>query len=712
MYRNLHVIAMGCLVLVGIFLLAFNGRARTRADFVWNNTTEPQTLDPNRMSAQPEGAIAMALFEGLTVYHPGDLKPVPGVARSIRQEGRTYIFDLREDAFWIRRGEILRAAGGEPRRVTAEDVAWSWRRHFLPEVGSEYSHLLHAVRGAREFEREMADQWARTVEGFRAARGRPPTGPEDLDPQGRLELERFRRQRWDDLVGIRAPSASRLEVELVTPVPYFLHLTSFYPLLPVCREAVEEHGERWVLPENMVSNGPYWLEEWQFNAYLRLRKNRHYWETGAYALRRIAELAAQAEPSAIEARELDLLRRYGSFGERGLEVLEAFAVEEINTSLNLYLNGDVDYIREVPQEVARELVAESRRPGTSFAHLQHAPSLTLYFYALNNSLDAFQGEAGRKLRRALSLCVDRRSITEDITRSFQIPALRFVPPGIEGYPEAPLIGSGDFETDVREARRLVEEVRREKGTVPRLRILYNTHENHEKIAAAVQSGWRSHLGIDVDLSNQEWGVFLDSRRSGNFDIARASWIADYPDALSFLGLYASTSQNNDTGYRSALFDRIVLEACADPRAFLEDRARRGGLLQAIEASEHFQAIRARARAGGPGLWDALGAALAAFDGAPEAQRPGRALQARLLLFEVAEEILVQDMPAIPIYVYTSTQLRPPELEGLELNALDYHPPKFFRWKDGRRPTGSRLARFPRFSGRESPAEGARIEARR
>jgi len=705
MLRNLYLLALVCLALVGIFSLTFTGRARGRADFIWNNATEPQTLDPNRMSALPEGSLALALFEGLTAYHPESLQPVPALARAVREDGLTYTFELREDAFWVKRGEIFRESDGSPRRVTAEDIIYSWKRHFLPEVGSEYSSLLHPIRGAREFEREVAEHWNGTVQRFREARGRAPVSPRDLGPALREEVERFRRERWEALVGIRAPSPFRLVVELRSPAPYFLSLTSFYPLMPVCREVVEEHGERWVLPENMVSNGPYYLEEWQFNSYIRLRKNRHHWETGEYARRRIEELSGSSSLTGLEQGELDLLRRHGSFVERGLEVIEALSVEELNTSLNLYLTGEIDYLREVPPELVRELILEGRRPGSRFHHMHHGPSQTIYYYSINTSLDVFRGEAGRKLRRALSLCVDRRTITERLARAMERPAYRLIPPGISGYPAAPLFGSGDFEADAREARRLVEEVRRERGPIPGLRILYNTHQGHEKIAAYIQGVWRERLGIEVDLSNQEWGVFLDSRRNGNYDLARSSWIADYPDPNTYLEIFTSGNQNNDTRYSSPLFDEIVQRACAGILEYLEQEDRVNRLLESIEKSPCFPDIRGRMLEGGVPLWEALRASIRSVADAPADEKLRRAFSTRYLLFQVAEEILLHDMPLIPIYVYTHAELWPRELEGMYGNHGGYHPPRFLRWRGGVRPGGTRFAQFPRFSPRERDPGG-------
>jgi hypothetical protein len=270
-----------------------------------------------------------------------------------------------------------------------------------------------------------------------------------------------------------------------------------------------------------------------------------------------------------------------------------------------------------------------------------------------------------------------------------------VPPGLEGYPADPLFGTGDFEADAAEARRLADEVRRERGPIPRLRILYNSGETHEKIAAAIASGWRARLGIEADLSNQESGVFIDSRRSGNYEIARASWIADYPDPATFLDAFSGSSENNDTRWGSPLYDRLVLEAAARPREVFGNPGRRRELLAAVEAAPCFPAIRARRTPGGGPLWDSLVRAAEGIEGAPEGEARARAEGFRLLLFQAAEEVLAHDMPAIPIFFYTLNQLWPPELEGMHINPSDVHPPKFLRWRGDRRPEGARLGDFPR-----------------
>lgn len=699
MYRNLYLIGGGCLALAVIFLACFQRSARGRADFVWNNGTEPQTLDTGLMSGQPEGDLAIGLFEGLTIYHPQTLEPVPGVARNWRIDGLKYVFELRPDAWWVKGDEIY-AVDGKPRRVTAEDFVYAWRRHFLPETGSEYSYLLHLIAGAREYQDKVAEHWDTLVQRYQREKpGITVTRPSSLDPVERAELERFRTELWDRTVGVRANGDLELEVTLESPALYFLALTNFYPFFPVPREAIEEHGDEWVLPGNIVSNGPYRLAEWKFNSFVRLAKNAHYWETANYAATRMRELEGRESLAPFERRDLDLLNQFGAFGERGLETMEALAIEERNTSLNLYINGDIDRDREIPSDVAGDLIAELSREGSDFRQVHHGVGMQVYFYNVNTTLAVFQGETGRKLRRAMSLAVDRRGLIDAVTRAHQKPAYRLVPPGIAGYPGEPLFGSSRAE-DLAEAKRLVAEVRGEGVKLPTLRLLYNTHEGHAKIAAFLQNGWKRDLGIETTLANQEWGVFLDSRRNGAFDLARSGWIADYPDPNTFLDMFTTGNQNNDPKYQNAHYDRLINEYGARILEMLATGESRKKALADIESWPAWKVVAgSRSRSDGRTLEQAVREALRAEPPTEGNARLDHAARTRLLLMEAAEEMLIHDMPIIPCYFYTQTQVWPPELEGMYLNARDVHPLKFLRWQGGTRPPGSRYRYFPRISTR-------------
>lgn len=698
MYKNLVTIILGCLLCLGVFLASFSGGSRRRADFIWNNGTEPQTLDPGLVSGQPEGAIIHGIFEGLTSYHYRTLESMPCVAKSWRVEGLTYIFELREDAWWVR-GDDIFVVDGKKRRVTAHDFVYSWRRHLFPETGSEYAYLLHLIEGTAEFAEEMATHWGDVVKRYAAEHPDITViGIDSLIPSDREVVEDFRLTKWREMVRVRAPDDNTLEVTLKSPAPYFLDLTSYPPLFPVPKEIVEAHGHSWILPENIVTNGPYVLEEWRFNAFVRLRKNQHYWENATFASRLTEEFRTRKDLRPFEERQLKYLNELGSFVEKGLEIVDAFAVEEQNTALNLYLNDDVDRLREIPAEIKGGLIDAHR--VTPIPHIQHGTANIYYYYVINTKLPIFKkgenGELGRKLRRALALAVDRQGLIDIVTRGYQTPAYRFVPPGIPDYSEAALFGAGDYDQDVAQAKRLVAEVRRAGVKIPKLKILYNTHEAHAKVAAFVQSLWKTHLDIDTDLTNQEWGVYLDAKRSEQFEVARAGWIGDYNDPNTFLNLFTSDNPNNDSKYNNPVFDRIVKNYCAFVLDHLETAEAREKMLTDIASWHAYdETVRKRIQGDGQTLDAALRAAIEDYVKADEATRLPKAFAVRLLLFEVGEEMVIHDMPAIPFYFYTLTQVWPPELLGFEHNSRDLHPQKYWRWRDGKRPVGPRYHHFPR-----------------
>lgn len=689
MYRNLWIILFGCSILVGVFFLAFTGSARGRADYIWNNATEPQTLDPGLMSGQPEGEIAMGLFEGLTMYHPDSLAPVPALAADWSINGLAYTFHIRKNAWWVKGDQKVRPA-------TAHDIAYSWQRHFFPETGSEYSYLLYVVAGAEQYEKAVADHWSATVNRYKSEHPEIlARRPSSLLPNDRLAVEKFRTEKWNELVGVKTPDDQTLIVTLHSPAPYFLALTSFYPLFAAFREAIEEHGDQWILPGNIVTNGPYTLNEWRTNAYVRLTKNQHYWETADFAAKRRKALEGK-DLADYQRRELDLLDRYGPFVEKGMESMEALAIQENNTAMNLFLNGDLDRIRVIPQEVLGDLLRVSKKPDNSIPDFHHGVLGGVYYYNLNMKLPAFAtGETGRKLRKAMALAVDRRGLVEVVTRGYQRPAFQFVPVGIEGYPEQRFFGSGDFEKDVVDARRLVDEIRQGGSRIPTFQILYNNDESHRKIAAFIQNGWKQYLDIDTKLSNQEWGVFLDARRTGSYDISRSGWIGDYPDPTTFLELLTTGNQNNDSKYSNPVCDRIIRDYAPRILDVLATSASRAEILKTLESSAAYRdEVSKTKQPDGQTLDGALRSALLAYGDVKEVERFERAGAIRLLLFQAAEGVAIYDMPVIPLYFYTSSQLWPAGLEGMFFNQRDSHPLKVLRWAGGARKRGTRYGAFP------------------
>lgn len=713
MYRNLYVILGGCSILLAIFFTAFNGSADGRADYVWVNGAEPETLDVARMTGQPDGEIAIAIFEGLTVYHPETLAPLPGVAESWDVDGLTVTFHLRPNSWWVKQGKIVET-NGRKRNVTSGDFVYAWMRHCLPETGSQYSNLLDYIEGVEAFKAETAEQWRTICDGRKKSGLALPQSPKELEPAERDEVESFRRKLWDKKVGIRAPDERTLQVTLKAFVPFFLQITNFYPLMPVPREAVEEHGKEWILPRNILCNGPYLLDSWRFNFKIRLKKNPHYWETSEYVDARTRDLERSGDVRAEQAAQIELWRKYGSFEQQGLGTLDALAIEKEDTALNLYLNGDNDKVRSLPTHVVGDLLKENAsRP---IPDLHHSVNPTIYYFDINLGRPVFQsGEPGRKLRQALALAIDRKRLIRDIARAHQVPAYSMVPEIVRGYNYESRFGSGDFAKDVSLARQLVSEAKAAGLKPPNLRILYNTMEAHKSIAAFIQDQWKQNIGVESTLENQEWQTYLNSRRSGQFDVARAGWIPDYSDPTTYLDMFTSDNFDSDKDptrldrpmifnpqnhpkYNNPHYNRIVLQYCSRLPEYLDTADKRKAIVADIQSWGGFgAAIEGAGRRTGTSSVADLQRTLDEYGTATnDPQRFGVSVRIRLLLLEIAEQMLMHDMPIIPLYHYTMTELWDPRLEGVWMNERDVHPPRFLRWKDGKRPTGTRYRDFPQF----------------
>lgn len=168
------------------------------------------------------------------------------------------------------------------------------------------------------------------------------------------------------------------------------------------------------------------------------------------------------------------------------------------------------------------------------------------------------------IRKALTLAIDRTAIVETVTKGGQLPATGFVPTGLKDSTGKDFRATnGDFgidpmAADVEGAKALLAEAGFPDGKgFPKLTITYNTSENHKAIAEAVQEMWKQNLGIEVELQNQEWAVFQDTRHQGNFEVARAGWIGDYEDPMTFLDLWTSYSGNNDAHWYRPEYDKLI-----------------------------------------------------------------------------------------------------------------------------------------------------------
>lgn len=227
-----------------------------------------------------------------------------------------------------------------------------------------------------------------------------------------------------------------------------------------------------------------------------------------------------------------------------------------------------------------------------------------------------------RVRRAMALAVDRESLIAKVTKGGQAPAYRFTPGGFPGYePKARLQGT------VEDAKRLLAEAGYPDGKgIPKIEVLYNTSQNHKQVAEALQQMWRINLGVEVTLRNEEWKVYLDSQDTLNYSMSRSGWIADYVDPHTFLEILVTGGGNNDTGWSNAEYDGL-----------------------------RTQALQAKSEA------------------------------ARFAIYERMEQILVDELPMLPIYHYTRVYLLDPSVKGFYPTLQDNHPYKYI-WLEA--PTAS------------------------
>ncbi len=315
-------------------------------------------------------------------------------------------------------------------------------------------------------------------------------------------------------VGVHAADALTLEVRLRSPTPFFPSLTAFVTYFPVHLPTVERHGLAWVKPENIVTNGAYLLKGWKINDRVELQKNPDYWRADSVRLERI----------------------------------DALSVNKASTAYNLYATGQADLILDkglVPQMLLAEL--SQRADFHSYTYLG------TYFYRFNTTKPPFDQAL---VRRALSAAIDRERLTRKITKAGEQTATSFTPSGIPGYEPPDGVGF-----DPEQARRWLAEAGYPEGRgFPRIHILYNKSELHEKIALEIQDMWKTTLGIQCELKNQEWATYLDSLRKLDYDVARSSWIGDYLDPNTFLDCFLTGGGNNRTGWSHPEYDALLSAA--------------------------------------------------------------------------------------------------------------------------------------------------------
>ncbi len=377
------------------------------------------------------------------------------------------------------------------------------------------------------------------------------------------------------LVGIHALDPFTVRVELNHPTAFFLDLCAFQTLAIVPRQTIEKYGDHWLMAQPVPCSGAFGLAYWKLNNKIRLKKNPYYWD------------AANTQS----------------------EIIDLLPVGSPNVALNLYTHGQVDIVWDkelVPSELVDALL---QRPD--FHTFNY---LGTYFIRFNVTKKPFDDP---RVRQALALAIDKERIVKKITRAGEQPASHLVPNGTANYLPPP--GRG---YDPALAKKLLAEAGYPDGKgFPRFSYMYNAAAGgaakvHENIAVELQQMWRDTLGINMDLRQLEWKVYLNAQSHLDFEVSRSSWIGDYNDANTFLEMFTSNNGNNRTGWKNSRYDTLIQEAKQE--ADLTKRAK---------------------------------------------------------TFQQAEAILVEDeLPIVPLYFYVGVNyFDTNKIQGIYRNILDVHP---------------------------------------
>jgi ABC-type oligopeptide transport system substrate-binding subunit len=438
--------------------------------------TEPPSLDPGLATDVTSANILLNIMDPL-VKLDEDLNPVPSAAESFEtsDDGKTVTFKLRDDIKWT---------NGDP--VTAQDYVYSWKRTVSPELGADYAYQFYGIVGAQEYN--------------------------SCDPK------KDDCQALADKMGVKAVDDKTLEVTLTTPQPWFLQQAAHHSFLAVNKKAVDQFGDKWTEPANIITNGPFKLQTWQHNSRIDIVK----WDEWR------------------DADSVKLTRVNGRMISDGVTAVQAFEAGEIDVNNQPPAPDEMSRLKETPE-------------------YEQYPSLGTYYYGVNvkNIPDV-------KQRRAMALAIPRQSIIDNVAQADQIPASGFTPEGMPGFDTInPASKWLPAEGDMEQAKQLMGEVANPKKNIT---LYINDSPGHREIAVAIQAAWKE-LGIDSTIKQQEFQQFLEflgPPPNQDVDVYRLGWIGDFVDAINFLELWTCDSGNNSTNYCNKDYDALIAKARNTP----------------------------------------------------------------------------------------------------------------------------------------------------
>ena len=383
-----------------------------------------------------------------------------------------------------------------------------------------------------------------------------------------------------DEVGLKVLDDYTLEITLEAPTAYYPQLLAHQTYSPVREDIVTANPDTWATsPDTYIGNGPFKLVQWDMKDQLVFEKNENYWDADNVKL----------------------------------EKLTFKLVTDETTAYSELKAGNFDVVNSVP--------TNEIEPGKSDGSVKIFPKLGTYFFAINvgkqDSLseDVQDALSNKLVRQAMALAIDRQEIIDNVGKADQVAAYSFVPLGIttsenSEFSSKEYYDPSDMDGNIEKAKELLKEAGYENGEgLPAIELMYNTEGAHKDVCQIVQENL-SKIGVNVELTNQEWAVFLSTRQNGEYQIARHGWIGDYSDPMTFLDMWVTGGGNNDSGFSNAEYDALISEAKVET-----DTKKREELLRQ------------------------------------------------------AEDILMDEMPVIPVYFYTTVMAWNDDVEGVLVTSL-------------------------------------------
>ncbi len=595
--------------------------------------SEPESLDPQMGTGQPEARIYMALFEGLTEYHPKTMAPIPAIAErwDVNHDSSEFIFHLRKNARW---------SNGDG--ITARDFVYSLRRGLSPKLAARNAYLAYYVKYAQGYneagvfvrdkrtgefllakdfkedatgkpEAEHTEPTAQPAEAV-AAPGAAAEQPKAMETEfhnfikapERLVLpgeetpgvakerekaiaaneklkkaidadKEFVPVKAED-VGIEAVDDYTLRITLIQPAPFFLGLIAHQFFRAVPQKAIEQFGAAWTLPQNIVTCGPFKMETWKPYDKLIVVRDPMYWDAANVGLDRIAFYPSDDNP----------------------------------TTMNMYKAGQVDAVLNHTVPAAWLDVV---RPMKDY---MDAPEVAIDYYQINCKKPPMND---KRVRKAFNMAIDKDALAK--WRKIVKPLTAFSPEGIfPGYPQP----KGDG-FDPEQAKKLLAEAGYKdasgnfdpkKFPINEIDITYNTQESNRIVAEYIQAQWKQNLGLIVPLKNMEWKTFLDMRAKVEYKgFARSGWVGDYMDPFTFLNLFYTNAGDNGTGWWDPKYVALLDEANKE-----------------LDKQKRYEKLA------------------------------------------IAEKYLIDEQPVIPLYTAATNWVKKPYVKGMYPNPQTLHPWKF------------------------------------